>query len=280
MRHNNKLFWSVPLFVGLFFSACGKRPIAKVDGIPIYSEDIKDEKGIQHAYGANYTDEEALLLLFQQKLREYVLLKKLGIKIREKDIEKEKERIDRETKAPEILNRVKAYFNKDKKRYLKAFVYPVLVSRLLEQTFYFDTTIQKKGYMLSREKFKALKEHPNMDIKNDSFYISLDLEKMEKENKGIPFVLPFYQMDSAVLRSLPQKGVYPEIIEDRAGYYILRKLDKKSKKFDGFFIRKRSFNKWFHDNIKDVKIEIFDKEMKNRVLLRAKGSYIEKLIVK
>jgi len=267
-------------FLMLFLSSCGRSPIAKVDGLPIYSEDIKDEKGIQNAYGANYSDEEILLLIFQRKLREYVLLNRLGIKITPDMLEREKERIDRETKAPEILNKVKKYFQGNEKNYLKKYVYPVLASRLLEKTFYFDTTIQKKGYTLAWEKFKALKENPDIRIKNDSLYISLNLEEMKNEyDKKFPFLLPFYQMDTLILKSIPIKSIYPEIIEDKLGYYILRKRDKKGKKFDGFFIRKRDFNKWFQENIKGVKIKIFEPEMKKKVILRAGDSYIKKLII-
>ena len=277
-RLNRTVFIYITIL--LLFNSCGKSPIAKVDGLPIYSEDIKDEKGIQNAYGANYSDEEILLLIFQKKLREYVALNKLGLKITPKMLEKEKERIDKETKAPEILRRVKEYFQGNEKHYLKKYIYPVLASRLLEKTFYFDTTIQREAYTSAQEKFKELKENPDMKIKDDSLYISLDLEEMRnKYDKKFPFFLPFYQMDTLTLKSLPIKGIYPEILEDKLGYYILRKLDKKAKKFDGFFIRKRDFNKWYKGNIKDVKIEIFEPEMKKKVLLRAGNSYIKKLII-
>ncbi len=263
------------LFLSLLILSC-KRYIFEIEGIKIDRKEFEIERKIQRIYNPDYKDEEIVLLLIQKKLKILLLESEMNFKIEEKFLKMEKERIDRETKAPLLLQKIKKVFDKEKD-YIEYFVKGVLASRVIEDIFFFDTIkYQRERYSLAKEYFKKIKDHNRENFSKDSLYFYVDLSKKEEATPPPPSF--FYFADSIYLKKMHIFEVYPEIIEAKHRYFIVRKIDKEGKRFDGFIINKKDFTKWFNSKIENISIKINDKEIKNKLIRRIKGTFWENII--
>ncbi|MEO0259685.1 MAG: hypothetical protein ABIM77_02970 [candidate division WOR-3 bacterium] len=261
------------LFLTFLILSC-KSYISEINGIKINKKEFEIEKKIQKVYNLNYKDEEILLLLIQKKLKIFLLEKDMNFKIEEKFLKMEKQRIDRETKAPWLLEKIKKIFN-DERDYLEYFVKGILASRIIENIFYYDTIkYQKEKYYLAKNYLRKIKNDKKGDFSKDSLYFYVDLTQKEEVPPPPPSF--FHLGDSIYLKNMEKFEVYPEIIEAKHRYFIVRKIGKK--KFDGFIINKKDFTKWFNERIEKISIKIKDKELKNNLLKRIKGTFWENII--
>lgn len=104
--------------------------VAVLDGRAIVSEaDIRDYQALQACYGeeALPSRRAALMRLVEAAIAESAMRDHDGPRITDKDVEADALRIDRETRAPEILACIKKHFGGDKRRYERVFVRPALV---------------------------------------------------------------------------------------------------------------------------------------------------------
>jgi hypothetical protein len=253
--------------------SCGNY-IAELDGIKIEKKEFEIEKKIQKIYNPDYKDEEILLLLIQKKLKIFLIEKEMNFKISEKFLIMEKERIDRETRAPFLLRKIKDLF-KDEKEYIEYFVKGIFASRLIEEIFFYDTIkYQRERYRIAKEYFNRIKNNKKGDFSNDSLYFYVDLNKREEVPPPPPSF--FYVADSIYLKNMKIFEIYPKIIEMKHRYLIVRK--KGEKIFDGFIINKYDFTKWFNSKIEKIRIKINDKILKKILKERVKGSFWENCI--
>ncbi len=253
--------------------SCGNY-IVEFDGIKIEKKEFEIEKKIQKIYNPDYKDEEILLILIQKKLKIFLLEKEMNFKINEKFLMMEKERIDRETRAPFLLRRIKDLF-KDEKEYIEYFVKGILASRAIEEIFFYDTIkYQRERYKIAKEYFNKIKINKKGDFSNDSLYFYVDLNKKEEIPPPPPSF--FYVADSIYLKNMNIFEIYPKIIEMKHRYFIVRKKDEKI--FDGFIINKCDFTNWFNSKIEKLRIKIKDENLKKRLKERVKESLWEKCI--
>lgn len=117
-------------------AALGDKIIAELNGRSIISEkDLSDFQSTQACYGpaANASRQAAFMRLLEASIAEESMRRQHGPKVTDRDIATDAERIDRETRAPEILKCIKSSFGKDRRRYLRVFVKPALIESRFRQ---------------------------------------------------------------------------------------------------------------------------------------------------
>jgi hypothetical protein len=117
-----------------------------------------------HRLGTKASFDEAMppglldRLVRQDQRKESVLRKTYGVEVSPAMIAAEVRRIDRTTRAPEVLAEIKAALGNDPERFARAMVRPILVERALRARFDNDDTLhaaQRRAAELARDSLLA-----------------------------------------------------------------------------------------------------------------------------
>lgn len=119
--------------------------VASLDGRTVVTEpDLADYQATQGCYGegALTSRKAAFMRLLEAAVAADAMREHGGPVAAPEDVEKEAARIDRETRAPEILACIKAHFGAERSRYLRVFVAPKLVESWLRVFLMRDKGVQ------------------------------------------------------------------------------------------------------------------------------------------
>lgn len=245
------------LFLSILFatlSCTSQSDIVSIDGHTIAQEDVAYRLAIDRAYGNDRsTATEVILQLIMQALRE-VVAEKEHIHVSDSMIEQEAMRIDRETKAPAILVKVKDVFSKHRD-YLKHYVRPILIERSLQERFFFDTLYQEEPYTIIKDAF----------VRSETKVLSSDsvLKVFEPSNEQLAYY---------------EKSAGKSIGEDKYSYFFVR---QKAGKKVVYIIPKNDYTKWLHTEALKISVVVNDEELKEKLLKRTESSqFWQKLLNK
>lgn len=143
--------------VALGFSLLSSRPVSVVGSWEIHRTDVDLRDRVVQAYfpGAG---RGAGLAQLEQSARYLQVLEKNGVTLTKREIEEEARRIDRSTKDPKRLAEIKAIFGEDREAYLKNYVLPALVDRVIQFEF-FPLHAEAHGISLKRARELLSKVH-------------------------------------------------------------------------------------------------------------------------
>lgn len=248
-----KIFYFIVLFL-ISLSCSRNHPLGRVGKIEIQKKALLYQIEIDRAYGNPHSDTiSAVFEIIQNFLREQVA-EANKIQITERTLEKESERIDKETKAPQILSNIKKIFGRNKSEYLIHYVKPISVIRLLQQKFFFDSLYQSAPYKKIKQAYSKVKHKKT--IKNTTIKIFTPKEKF----------LDYY-------KSALNKG----ITEEKYAYYFVK---KRGKKIEVYLVSKNNYTDWFRKEASKYPVIIYDKALRQRILRRIKGNKFWESIVK
>lgn len=111
------------------------QPVAKIGSWKIYPSDVKARDRVIRVSFPEAKESYGLKQL-EQSARYLQVLEKNGVTLTKEEIEEEARRMDRSTKDPERLALIKAIFGEDREAYLKNYVLPALVARVLQFEFF------------------------------------------------------------------------------------------------------------------------------------------------
>ena len=264
------------------FPSCAKK-VAEVGSIPITDKDIALRAKVSDLYypgsGKPYI---GLTQLVKGYLSEEVL-KSLGQKVDQSTWEAEAKRIDQNTKAPAVLEKVKNVYGRDRKNYLNSFIRVVYADRAV-----YNEVFLKSGAIHQQQRNKAddfLKEA----LKSPSSFSEtakakgLEAKKLKlSEQRGIQLLetreKPHENPSGAgqeqakrlidSISSLKPGAVTPQVIEWQEGYQVLRFLKKDGKDYlvESVSVPKRSFDEWFWELASEIPVKIFDPKLKDELL--------------
>ena len=129
----------------------------------------------------------------------------------------ESERINKNTKDSQILSRVKDVFSRNHEAYLQRYVKPVLIERLLQNKFFFDTLYQKDPWKKINEAYNGVTRKSNASVKVFS----------PKKTSSLSYYKQFIN-----------KG----ISEDKYNYFFIK---ENKDDIEVYITRKHDFTKWF-----------------------------------
>jgi hypothetical protein len=137
-------------------------PVATLGSWKIYQKDIEYRDNIIRHFFPESTGSQGLRQLQQSALRLFVL-EKNGVTVTPEELEAEAKRIDESTRDPEGLAKIKAIFGEDRKGYLKNYVLPGYVDRILQFEFF---PIYEKAHELTLKRAQSVieKTKSNPDV--------------------------------------------------------------------------------------------------------------------
>ncbi len=261
-------------------------PVVKQTGtvgtISISEKDISQRARVSEIY---YPQSNRRYVALAQLIKGYVsleILKSLGHKVDETVLEQEAGRIDRNTKAPDVLRKIKAVYGSDRAGYIKTFVTIVYAERVLyNEVFLKSREIHKEQYLMANGILIDAISSPGSfnEIAKKQGVKASKLRVSRKEG-----VVPYdsggkrgqtggagtgmaERLISAVSK-IKEGKVYPQIIEWLEGYQVIRLVKKEGESYviESVFIPKRDYDEWFWEKAKKIPIRIHDRELKEELL--------------
>lgn len=248
--------------------------IGKVANKKFYSDTLNFQIKIENCYGDDkITSEIAAIKTINQFLESAVLKSALNLEPSKNDLKEKSALINKDTRAPEILDCVKKVFGSDINSYLQLYVAPTLINPKLHNQFSISPKINEEEINKIKEigdsvkqgkKLEDFEEYRKFEIPKEieippAFQLSrLNLDNSTSSNPLI----------EKVLKNLKPGEIWPDIIEDENGFQIIRLLNEDENKYyvDGVSIPKKTFDPWFRDYVKNnVKIEIKDEQLLSQI---------------
>lgn len=240
-----KLYFII-LIILLLDCKSNKDIIIMLDNEIINGNHVRYAVLIEDAYGDTNQDTVSILCkLIQQRLHE-VIAKNEGIIVTDRMLASESDRFDKETKSPDILNRVSNIFGKKRQDYLEYFVKPVLIERLLQEKFFSDTLYHKNVYNKLKDAYAKLEK--DLIITDSTIRIFEPSEESYSHYKN---------------------AIGKNICEDKYTYFFVK---VKWGKITVYSVKKNDFTEWFWGEALKIRVDIHDNELRKRLLMRTDGS--------
>ncbi len=265
----------------LLLIGCTKT-VCNVGETPITNRDISFRAKVSEVYypgsGKDYV---GLAQLIKGYLSEEVL-KSLGHNVDDAVLEAEAKRINEHTQAPDVLQRVKDVFGRNRNAYMKTFMRIVYAERVLyNEVFLQSKEIHKEQYSTAEKLLKETLKSPasfnkvakskRLDAQRLKLSLKDDIipygEKRERWPSSPAGVEQAARLISAISKVNPG-GVYPEVLEWQEGYQVMRFIRKEGEDFvvDSVSIPKRDFDGWFWERASKIPVVIRDEKLKNELL--------------
>jgi len=253
-----------------------------VGGIRISEKEIRQRARVSEIY---YPQSGRRYVALAQLIKGYVsleILKSLGHKVDETVLEQEAVRIDKNTKAPDVLRKIKHVYGSDRAGYMKTFVTVVYSERVLyNEVFLKSREIHKEQFRKANGILRDTISSPGSfnEIAKKEGVKASKLRVSRKEG-----VLPYDDGGKrgqpggasagvaerliSVVSKVKESEVYPQIIEWLEGYQVIRLVGKEDESYiiESVFIPKRDYDEWFWEKAGKIPIRIHDRELKEELL--------------
>jgi len=251
--------------------------VAEVGEISITDKDVRYRAQVAEVYypgsGKEYV---GLTQLIKGYLAETVL-KTLGHRVDRDVLEQEARRIDENTKAAAVLEKVKSVFATNRKAYLNTFVRVVYAERFL----YHEVFLKTKE-IHQEERLKATLLIVKADTSDTTFTKAAESMGFEAKKLVIspghgiypygedPALRPPGGAELAeriieVVSKLEPGQLHPQILEWLEGYEVIRLVEKDGEDYliESVRIPKRDYDGWFWEQAGTVPVRIFDPALKD-----------------
>ncbi len=187
------------------------RKIAKVGGLTISQSEVKRRDDITRLY----YPQEKRSLGEEQLTRAFAyaaILERHKQPITSEDLRKEASRIEQTSLMPDKLAQIKALFNGDEAMYLKVYILPTLVERLLYyEVFLHDPKIQQESLKPASDFLRTVLSKPQK-FKQIAKAAGLQLQELELSANGLKYVSSQSQFRRP-LEGKPQDAAIPSVVQ-------------------------------------------------------------------
>jgi hypothetical protein len=251
----------------------GQKIVAMVGTTSITVKQISYKIGIEQAYGnEEITPEAALISLINDGI-ELETAAMYKVVVSEDEINSFKRYVDENTKAPEILQKVKLVFSDDQPSYEQIYLAPKIINQKLRDFYSKNEEIHEKEKTLIEKAHSLVFSGKTFQEAAEACGLkSIMFDLKEKEN-SVPSGLQKYADEDdrplknplvSILETLSAGEVYKNIIEDDYSYRVIRLLGKTDHKYsvEAITVNKKFFDEWFQEQAAKIKIEVTDTELK------------------
>lgn len=276
----------LPLVLILFTAGCiNEKDVSLVGSIHVTKGDISMRAKVSEIY---YPDSGKEYVGLAQLIKGYLseeVLRSLGYKVDDAVLEGEAKRIDDSTKAPDTLKKIKAVYGRDRKGYIKTFVRVVYAERFLyNEAFLKSSEIHKEQYqkaegflkasIKSPGKFKDIAAAMGLEALRLRLSIKDGMVPIEEGKAGHPRSTTGGQGIEQAKRlidavsNIKRGEVYPEVIQWREGYQIIRYIKKTGEDYiiESTGVQKMDYDKWFWEKAAQIKVKVYDERLKDELL--------------
>ena len=248
--------------------------VAVVGQTAIAVRDISYRLKTEQAYENSGATEEVALISLINDAVEHEVASLNGVVVTLEEIEALRKYSDDNTKAPEILQKVKMAFGEDSASYQRLFLAPRIINRKLHQ-FYSRSPEIHQSERESIEKAYSLVSSgkPFLEAAKET---GLQFKTFEAGNQDASFTpgeLKTHAPEGAtpptdplipLLEKLSPGEISRSIVEDDYTYKIIRFKEKKDKNYqvEAITVYKRPFDEWFIKEAEKIKIKIIDPDLR------------------
>jgi hypothetical protein len=243
--------------------------VAKVGNTAITGSDVKYRVETERAYGnGSMTYAAALVSLVNDSL-ELEAAKMRNVEPTAEELNAYGRYVDENTKAPEILNRVKEVFGADCESYERLYLEPKVVNMKLNRFYTIDVGVHAKERALIEKAYSLVaggKTLPDAarkcGLKAEKFYfedkyVTLGPELQRYLSKGGKKTS---ETLVALLEKMKPGEVFPNILEDDYAYRVVRLVKAEADKYlvEAITVEKRGYDELLTQDVSGIKVEISD----------------------
>jgi hypothetical protein len=243
----------------------------------ITGKDISYRIKTEQAYGNEaITDEVALISLVNDALEEEAAGMN-GVAVTQEEINSFNKHVDETTKAPEILEKVKLAFGKDRSSYERLYLKPKIMNRKLRSFYDRDAGIHKAERALIEKAYSLVSSGKTFQEAAEACGLKASTTDIEDKASDMPAELQRYIPKDekpakapiiSILETMKEGEIHKNIVEDEYGYKVIRLAGKKENKYsvEAITAVKRPFDEWLREQVNGIKISILDAGLRGSVL--------------
>ena len=269
-------------------STASPAEVGRVGVLPILEKDLAQRAKVSEVYYPGSGKRYVALAQLVKGYLAFEVLKTLGVPTDNAALEREAERIEKGTKAPEVLAKIKAVYGEDRRGYMDTFVRVVYGERMLyNEVFLKSAAIHEETRRQAAEFLAEAKGAPSSfaeiakkrGLTAGTLRVSLDngivreAERKEERKEERPAGAAPAGVEQArrILESAGKVGpgeVVPDLIEWQEGYQALRVLRKEGEAtvVESVSVPKRAYDDWFWEKASKIPVTIDDKALKEQFL--------------
>ncbi len=272
------LFYFIIFFL---LSACTQK-ICDVGDVSISNKDISLRAKVSEVYYPNSGKDYVVLSQLINGYLSEEILKSLGHKVDDAALNAEAKRIDENTKAPEVLKKIRDIYGRNRDGYFKTFIRVVYAERVLyNDVFLKSKEIHKNEYHKAEDLIKEITKSKKSlrEIAKEKGFKAVKLKVSQKEG-----IIPFGEEDKRKpnanigieqaerlineISKIKQGEVYPDVIEWLEGYQVIRYIKKEREHYiiESISIPKRNYDDWFWERASKIPVRIYDEKLKEGFL--------------
>ena len=265
------LVLTVPAFFFLFFISCSQHPDPNKDIVAVGDndmtlQDVTYRGAIQHAYGGDTMPVYTALVASVNDLLTLEVARRAGLEPTEADVKSYIAHVEKTTKAPDILQRVKDIFGSDTGSYVRLYLEPKIAETKLQNYQAFDTTVQDKAREQILDAYALVAKGASFaDAASKAGGVS-SVDTFDVEDGGTGATDPVQKNSSlhplAVLaRDHLQPGeLFSQVIEDQYAYRLVRLIARRGGNniVETVTVPKQGYDVWFKKQAETIPITIHD----------------------
>ena len=275
------------LIVALFLVAGCARDVARVGKIRIAEKDLAQRAKVSEIQFPGSGKRSIALAQLVKGYLALAVLQSLNVPTGNAAVEAEARRIDANTKAPEILKKIKDVYGSDRSGYLNTFVRVVYAERFLyNQVFLKDPAVHSAQRKKAEEFLAAARKDPaafgtiakELGLAPVTLTLSREkgIRREDAAERGTPGGSPdagAVEVEQAartisVLSGLKSGEVAPVVLEWPEDYLVIRLLRREgaASRIASVTVPKRTFDDWFWESASKIPVRIEDKDLREEFL--------------
>ena len=251
----------------------GGKSVGLVGKTAIKEKDNSYKLQVEKAYGNEGATREAALISLINDTIEHEIATTYGITITAEEIDSFKRYVDENTKAPEILEKVRLAFRDDQASYERIYLAPKIMNWKLRSFYSRNPEFHRSAMLLiekayglvsSGKRFQDAAEECGLqsstfDIGDQGGAVAKELQGYIVQN-NTPAKVPLLP----ILESLTPGEIYRNIVEDDNSYRVIRLINRDGNKYsvEAITVNKQPFEEWLRKEAAKIEIEIIDPELK------------------
>ena len=253
--------------------------VAQAGGFEISAQDVERRMGVERAYGNSGIAAETALAALVNDAFDRAAARAAGVEAAPAEIAALNQHATESSRAPEILNKVKAVFGNDTAAFERIYLAPKINGEKLRAFYSTNPEIHKTeraaieaAYALAAGG-KAFDDIvPGTSLKHTAFDCEDKQPELPPELKKTlpPEAYPKKDPLLLILEKLAVGEIAKTIVEDDSSYKVVKLAAKNGPTYtvDAIVCTKRPFEAWFQEQAAKFPIEINDAGLKQKIVAK------------
>jgi hypothetical protein len=249
--------------------------LAEVGGSLLTLQEVTYRAEIEKAYGETGADITAALVSMVNDLIEEEVAHAHGLSVTREEVASFSKHVDENTKASEILEKVKALFGQDVDAYERIYLRPRLMNRKIRYYYSRNPEIHAAQRAQIEKAFRLAASGRPLRAAAEECRLRHAAFEIEDGSLNLPPLLSRYSREEEVLKNpllplierLSEGELFKDIVEDDRTYRVIKLIAKKPGKYslEAVVAEKEPFDRWLEAEARKLRIVIKDRSLKKTI---------------